>query len=451
MYIYNFNITSVDITCFTFNFSVESNEPNANSKYTIKEEFLSDCDVASDSENRSIEKKKTTPKHNLNHQIKQKDESLKSIFEYELPVEKRVSSNIGVVHNPDNSSIKKNNFQRNSIVHTKIKIVSDLYDTATIIAKLTQTSKHNEKDVSESGLKRKKCIESCSSLQQPCKLSKSAVSCKLCKETFSTHGQLLLHMAVHYPNYICDTCEKAFAYKKCLIMHMKVHEGTSSCNICGKIVKSSFLSLHMDSHSNFKCPHCSDRFETVNVRHEHIRMVHADITMYNCEYCSKKFYFLQNLTKHVNRSHLRILNFICGLCDKRFFYKNELKNHMKIHSGVKDYECDICHKKFYIFKYLKKHLNNYHVKNNIFDCGTCGERFCDRQKYMKHSELHSNERNYECNICNKKYKTNNHLKEHLRVHNEKFKCSYCDKEYTYERTLRKHMNNKHNDDESVPA
>lgn len=58
----------------------------------------------------------------------------------------------------------------------------------------------------------------------------------------------------------------------------------------------------------------------------------------------------------------------------------------------------------------------------------CGKRFNEKGNLKAHQIFHSAERPFKCKYCEKTYKTNCHLKEHIEINHlniKKFKCSIC--------------------------
>ena len=137
--------------------------------------------------------------------------------------------------------------------------------------------------------------------------------------------------------------------------------------------------------------------------------------------------------------------FKCGYegCGKTYFKKHDLQRHFVSHIGDLQFRC------------------------YTGDC-TGAIRYCDKQALARHiHKKHTQERPYECDICNKRFLYSPNLSTHRRkVHslkneqnqsqnsdpndrwivltgdkNKPFKCGYegCDKQYTTKKALQKHF------------
>ena len=94
---------------------------------------------------------------------------------------------------------------------------------------------------------------------------------------------------------------------------------------------------------------------------------------------------------------------------------------------------------------LRTHIRERHsdfqpVKNLC--CELCGKRFRHRKYLDLHMYSHSSEKNFECTICQRKYKSSDILRHHVRmVHKNppKVTCTTCAKEVSRV-SLKAHMN-----------
>ena len=234
----------------------------------------------------------------------------------------------------------------------------------------------------------------------------------------------------------CGQCQQEFQTAQSLRNHIYTHslaEGINSqskkkyvCKICNKAYPSpSKLETHVNSHLNIK--------------------------PFECDICKKRFRHRHNMRKHV-LIHMESGTHRCPICEKGFVSSNSLKIHMGLHSGIKDKECIVCKKRFTITSNLTRHMYNHGERS--FQCDICLKRFKrpDALKNHKRTHLDENERKllYKCEICEKgfikKYKLNRHMDSHSREN--PVECEICNKKFRYRSCFTRHklLHNEQNED-----
>lgn len=75
-----------------------------------------------------------------------------------------------------------------------------------------------------------------------------------------------------------------------------------------------------------------------------------------------------------------------------------------------------------------------------FICTVCGKPHAENARLHKHLVSHNPEKWYECEVCEKRFKMKNYLRQHLQSHaGKKYHCDICRRSYTYRSTLTRHM------------
>ena len=152
------------------------------------------------------------------------------------------------------------------------------------------------------------------------------------------------------------------------------------------------------------------------LRYHRERCHEAGANDYICPECLKtgvKFSGLwSKVSMHLWRVHQIDMELIrCSKCpDFRAFNRARYEDHLSKHKSDRPHQCDQCDKAFKSQRYLKDHLVRGHGKPRIFECD-------DQIK------------KYNCPNCTRLFKTQTSLCNHIKSVHEGFKpyaCRYCD-------------------------
>lgn len=84
---------------------------------------------------------------------------------------------------------------------------------------------------------------------------------------------------------------------------------------------------------------------------------------------------------------------------------------------------------------IGSHLNTYkwlHINEKPFQCNICNKKFKLKGSLQKHLRIHSGEKLFHCDTCNRNFSQKGHLEEHIRIHSGErpFHCNICDRKFT---------------------
>lgn len=140
----------------------------------------------------------------------------------------------------------------------------------------------------------------------------------------------------------------------------------------------------------FICENCPDKVFTNKQYYREHRKIHKE-GKFECHFCGLKYRSKYFLLGHVDRNHLekdygKRGDFACTLCPRRYLTEVRLKKHLGIH------------------KLPKK------------PCPHCGELV---KNLCSHMVVHNTTERYQCDKCEKSYKSQQHLQIHAVVHQNK--------------------------------
>ena len=145
----------------------------------------------------------------------------------------------------------------------------------------------------------------------------------------------------------------------------------------------------------------------------------------------------------------------CKKCGRKLSSEKKLEIHLRIHQeqSVKVCRSIGCMESFETQDLLNEHkfavhgIVGTHVKEK---CKICDKMF--RKMHMSNHKLrHSNEKNFVCNECGKRFKRKNSLDPHMLIHQgtKNFHCDQCGQDFFSRPALTNHINNKHNQDNPI--
>lgn len=136
----------------------------------------------------------------------------------------------------------------------------------------------------------------------------------------------------------------------------------------------------------------------------------------------KNYAIARNKTNSLTRFHVNSQEerkYVCGICGFAFKEKYNLRGHLLRHSNQKNFSCSQCPKRFFTKVELRLHEYRHKGGERSYLCNHCGMGFVSSSSLMQHlKKQHSLNHTLKCQQCTKTFNNFDLLKIHQLVHFE---------------------------------
>uniref|UniRef100_A0A1A9WFC9 C2H2-type domain-containing protein n=1 Tax=Glossina brevipalpis TaxID=37001 RepID=A0A1A9WFC9_9MUSC len=257
-------------------------------------------------------------------------------------------------------------------------------------------------------------------------------------------------IAQYRPELECDICNAVLSNFDCLRAHFSSeHKTRCYVKCCGrKMFRRYVFAEHLRLHINpdlFKCDICGRASKSKHNLILHKHLVHNESKQqYECEVCHRMFNQKPTLTRHMAVHATGNKDYVCSECGKGYVLEIQLQSHIRTVHNV-DRICDQCGKILHGASALRRHLREHAgIKKPKWPCNQCGTELMSHNGLKRHKLAfhHDGSTAYVCKDCGKVAASANALLLHKKnVHEapRKFKCTYCDKAFKKNKVLQEHI------------
>ena len=135
----------------------------------------------------------------------------------------------------------------------------------------------------------------------------------------------------------------------------------------------------------------------------------------------------------------------CNVCKKVYKNKTSFTHHSCKPEEViiKKKTCEICEKSFKTKEHLRQHQRS-HTGEKPFLCISCGKAFTQQGNLIKHMRIHAGTKMFLCEVCSRPFMTKGALTEHSLIHSDEkqYQCEVCKKTFRHKHGYENHLHKR---------
>ncbi|KAF2895573.1 hypothetical protein ILUMI_10607 [Ignelater luminosus] len=171
-------------------------------------------------------------------------------------------------------------------------------------------------------------------------------------------------------------------------------------------------------------------------------------SVYPCEICSEYLPNQEELDEHLKNHDDQ---FFCDICNAGFKLLIDHAYHMQEHSEDRLFQCPLCEFKSEKRFRMKLHLYDTHEQFRKFKCEVCGKGFSILSYLEEHKNFHTGEKPFQCDVCGLSFMYTRYLKSHkTQKHSQeprkRFECTVCQKSFAWKKSYDTHVESHHTED-----
>uniref|UniRef100_A0A1A9Z5U9 C2H2-type domain-containing protein n=1 Tax=Glossina pallidipes TaxID=7398 RepID=A0A1A9Z5U9_GLOPL len=282
------------------------------------------------------------------------------------------------------------------------------------------------------------------------------LECDICNMVLSNFDSLRAHFSSeHKTRCYVKCCGRKMFRRYVFAEHLRLHINPDlfKCDLCGRASKSKHNLIlhkhlvHNESKQQYECEICHRMFNQKPTLTRHMAVHATGAKDYVCNECGKGYVLEIQLQSHIRTVHN--VDRICDQCGKILHGASALRRHLREHAGIKKpkWPCDQCGTELMSHNGLKRHkLAFHHDGSTAYVCKDCGKVAASANALLLHKKnVHEAPRKFKCTYCDKAFKKNKVLQEHIATHTgqDLYECPHCPQTFKVSANMHHHRKKAH--------